>query len=107
MDNDEKADPEQNEIDVNDQELSNSGLNIQANEMMPPRGELSGQESMGNTINSVWIPEVFTYISLEFQLNILKIPNILVLTFMYFTSHFVEYNGFVIRHSFEKAEYYS
>lgn len=41
----------------NDPELSSSGLNIAADEKMPPRGELSGQESLGTTVNSVWLPE--------------------------------------------------
>lgn len=37
-----------------DSSVLNVPLNIHSDELMPPRGELSGQESLGATENSVW-----------------------------------------------------
>lgn len=38
-------------------------LNIHSDELMPPRGELSGQESLGATENSVWEIQVCTVLT--------------------------------------------
>lgn len=51
-------------------------LNIHSDEMMPPRGELSGQESLGATENSVWEIQVSYHVSLV----VLKIISISVFT---------------------------
>lgn len=50
-------------IDENKEEDSvhSTTLNIHSDEMMPPRGELSGQESLGATENSVWEIQVSYY----------------------------------------------
>lgn len=55
---DEIMDPDNKTQNEDDAELSSSGLNIQANEKMPARGELSGQGSLGNTVNTVWLHDV-------------------------------------------------
>jgi hypothetical protein len=39
-------------------------LNIQTDEMMPPRGELSEQESVGGSESSVWVQVSFSYSTL-------------------------------------------
>lgn len=40
--------------DIEGKEEYSAPLNIHSDELMPPRGELSGQESLGATENSVW-----------------------------------------------------
>lgn len=57
------------DMNVDDIEGKDAPLNIHSDELMPPRGELSGQESLGATENSVWDLDVstpikyFTYLS--------------------------------------------
>lgn len=51
--------PEDNSIEVLEQNVVNmdtnvDDVNIRSDEKMPPRGELSGQESMGSSVDVTW-----------------------------------------------------